>query len=304
MSRQGGIRACVKAGEMPLIMTADGRWSAVTEGGVLTEMRGISADFEGCEICVAAALSGDKALYEAEISPFCWKCERDSVPGDECSCGLKDDGSLAAHRGLHWRTAHSGFSKEATKEHRYQAKRGSFTKLFGGGYETAAAQVYCDPGVMKKLFDAFDDNAPDYKHWDTWLRQCYKEGSVVWRDYSTGTNYAQPAEGSNRMIYRAYSGRNIYISNGQHAAGNGAIQGTARELLVDGVLNWRKTRWGLLPIAPVHDEIDSMVPASEALEARSALVAAMTTTVLSSPGFEVRIGADVSEPWQNWPDSS
>jgi DNA polymerase I-like protein with 3'-5' exonuclease and polymerase domains len=292
MSRQGGIRACIKAGELPLNLSPFTLQWEYHKHAVITPLRGISADFQGCEVNVAAALSGDKALYEAETGSMCWKCESES-------CGCEKP-----HTGLHWLTAHTAFGKDATKEHRYWCKRAVFCRLFGGGAETAAAQAYCEVSAAQKVYDAFAEIAPAFTDWDKWLRQCYREGSVVWRDYSTGTNYAQPAEGSNRMIYRAYSGRNIYISNGQHAAGNGAIQGTARELLVDGVLNWRKTRWGLLPIAPVHDEIDSMVPASEALEARSALVAAMTTTVLSSPGFEVRIGADVSEPWQNWPDPS
>jgi DNA polymerase I-like protein with 3'-5' exonuclease and polymerase domains len=268
------------------------------------QLAGISADFDGCEILVAAALSGDKGLYEAETSPFCWKCERDSVPGDECSCGYGDDGKLKAHTGLHWRTAHSAFGKAATKEDRYGSKRGVFTKWFGGTAETAAAQVYCHVRDMQKLFDAFDEDSPDFKAWDTWMRRCYKEGSVVWRDYATGQNFSQPLDGQNHMVYKAYSGRNIYISNGAHAAGNGAIQGTARELLVDGVLNWRKTRWGRLPIAPIHDEILTFVPAHEAHEAARVLVACMATDVLSSPGFEVHVGADVSEPFTSWIDSS
>jgi DNA polymerase I-like protein with 3'-5' exonuclease and polymerase domains len=113
-----------------------------------------------------------------------------------------------------------------------------------------------------------------------------------------------PIDGRNRMIYWSYSGRPIYITNGAHAAGNGAIQGTARELLVDGTLNWRKTPWGRLPLLPVHDQLLGMVPAAEAEEATSVLAQCMDTYVLSSPGFEVHIGADVDRPFRSWPDSS
>jgi DNA polymerase I-like protein with 3'-5' exonuclease and polymerase domains len=274
LSRQGGIRKCV-----------------IADPGYL----GISADFEGCEIRVAAALSGDAGLYEAEVSGFCHYCQE-----DPCGCGKR-------HTGLHWRTAHSARKLAATKEDRYNAKRGSFTRLFGGGPETAADQVGCPVRDMEEMFEAFDANAPVFTDWDKWMRKCYKEGSRVWRDYATGENLSQSIDGSNRMVYQCYSGRNVYIRNGAHAAGNGAIQGTARELLVDGVLRWRKTRWGhyaLLPILPIHDQILGWVPAAEASEASAELARCMETTVLSSPGFEVRIGAEVDEPFAFWPDSS
>lgn len=177
-------------------------------------------------------------------------------------------------------------------------------KLFGGGPETAAAQVYCQVADMEKMFRAFEADSPVFTAWDRQMRQAYKAGSIAWRDYSTGENHFAPIEGSNRMVYRAYSGRNIYIGNGEHAAGNGAIQGTAREVLVDGVLKWRRTRWGRLALLPIHDQILKFVPAHEAREATAELARCMETTVLSSPGFEVRIGADVDEPFDNWPDSS
>jgi DNA polymerase I-like protein with 3'-5' exonuclease and polymerase domains len=302
-SRQGGIRACVCSGTLTLTKTVQGQWIFAVDG-VVVPLLGISADFEGCEIRVGAALSGDRQLYEAEVSPFCWKCERNSFEGDECSCGLKGDGSLAAHQGLHWRTAHSGFGKAATYEHRYQAKRGTFTKLFGGGPDTAAAQVYCDVAVMQKLFDAFAADSPAYEQWTAEMKSWYYEGMAVGRDYATGENWAVPIDGRNRMVYHSYSGRPIYITNGAHAAGNGAIQGTARELLVDGTLKWRKTRWGLLPLLPVHDQILAMVPAEEADRATTVLAQCMQTDVLSSPGFEVHIGADVDRPFKSWPDSS
>lgn len=263
-------------------------------------MAGIGADFEGCEIRVGAALSGDKALYEAESGDRCHRCGEYSYEDEGQPCGCEKP-----HKGLHWLTAHTAFGKEATYEHRYQAKRGTFTRLFGGGPPTAADQLGCDVSVMQKLFGAFNDVAPDFTAWDNWLRDCYKQGMTVWRDYETGTNYAQKIQGSaSHMVYRCYSGRNVYVTNGAHAAGNGAIQGTARELLVDGLIKWRGTRWGKLPLLPVHDEIDVLVPASEAREAAQELGRCMASRVLSSPGFEVLIGADVAEPWMSWPDSS
>lgn len=254
-------------------------------------MLGISADFQGCEIKVAAGLSGDAGLLAAEISPKCYACD-----GDPCSCEKR-------HTGLHWFAAHTAFGADATYEHRYMCKRGIFCRLFGGGPETAADQVYCEVSDMQRVWSAFDEIAPVYVAWDKWLRQCYYEGMTVWRDYETGQNFSQQLEGKRRMVYRAYSGRNIYV-NAPHAAGNYAIQGTARELLVDGVIRWSGTRWGNLPLLPIHDEVLCFVPAAEAQEARAALVASMATSVLSSPGFEVLIGADADEPFAAWRDSS
>jgi hypothetical protein len=176
--------------------------------------------------------------------------------------------------------------------------------LFGGGPETAAAQIYADVASVRKIFSAFEEIAPVHASWDRQMREWYRAGSLVWRDYATGENHAEPVPGSNRMVYRTYSGRNVYIANGEHAAGNGAIQGTARELLVDGVLNWRRTRWGNLALLPVHDEVLTFVPAAEAREASQVLARCMETRVLSSPGFEVFIGADTDEPFDAWKDSS
>ena len=265
-------------------------------------MMGVDADFKGCEILVAAALSGDRDLYEAETSPWCLKCQRDSTMEDPCACGVKD-GELKSHTGLHWRVAHEAFGPDATKENRYLCKPGVFTRFFGGGPQTAADQVGCDLGTMERVFEALSAVAPTYTAWDKWLRSCYYEGMRVWRDYETGENFSQKLDGKRRGIYKTYSGRNIYI-NAPHAFGNYAIQGTARELLVDGVIRWSGTRWGNLPLLPIHDELLLWVPEAEALEARSALVACMQTDVLSSPGFRVHIGADPSELFKAWPDSS
>jgi DNA polymerase I-like protein with 3'-5' exonuclease and polymerase domains len=107
------------------------------------------------------------------------------------------------------------------------------------------------------------------------------------------------ADAGNRA-YRAYSGRTIWLPRGRsHAAGNYAIQGSARELLVDGALKWHQTRWGKLPLLPIHDELLLFVPAAEAAEALEALKACMRTTLNGVP-----IEAAADEPFQAWPDSS
>lgn len=180
----------------------------------------------------------------------------------------------------------------------------TFTRFFGGGPATAADQVGCEVSLMEGLFEALNQVAPVYTAWDQWLRAKFDEGSLIYRDYETGTNYSIPIEGSKRLIYRAYSGRQIYVTRGPHAAGNGAIQGTARELLVDGILAWGQTRWGHLPLLPIHDQIEVLVPEAEAEAATLELVRCMESDVLSSPGFPVHISVDAELPWCSWPDSS
>ena len=84
-----------------------------------------------------------------------------------------------------------------------------------------------------------------------------------------------------------------------HAAGNYAIQGTARELLVDGALRWGRTRWGKYPLLPIHDELLTFVPETEAAEALEMLKACMAGNL-----FGVPIQAEGTGPFTAWPDSS
>lgn len=282
-SRQGGIRKCV-----------------VCDPGFL----GISADFKGCEIFVAAALSGDRGLLEAETSAKCYRCDRYTYEDDLCDCGWDEQkNDVAGHTGLHWMAAHSAFGKDASKEHRYWCKRIIFSKLFGGSAKAGARQVGIDIEESQVIHSAFEELAPVYAGWDKWLRQCFYDGSTVWRDYSTGTNFSMPVDGARRGIYRTYNGRNIYI-NAPHAFGNYAIQGTARELLVEGILRWADTEWGHYPLLPIHDEVLSWVPAGEAKQAAQKLRECMATRVLSVPGWDVLVDADSDEPFEYWPDSS
>jgi hypothetical protein len=252
----------------------------------------VNADFEGCEIRVAAALSGDKGLYEAETGTQCHACGCDPC---DTNCGKQ-------HTGLHWLAAHLTFGPDAVKENRYKAKAVIFRKLFGGAPDSEVAQ---------KISDVFDTQiAPVYAAWDKWLRNCYYEGSVVWRDFRLGENFRYDIPGERRRgIYRAYSGRQIYI-NAPHAFGNYAIQGTARELLVDGMTRfWGKIQqhpqWGIAALLPIHDEVFGWVKQEYHAEATQALRESMETDVLSSSGFPVQIGADPElKQYTYWPDSS
>ena len=243
-SRQGGIRACVIADE---------------------GMLGISADFAGVEIRVAAALSGDMGLLAAELDG-------------------QDHEACADHRhGLHWMAAKMAWGEGATKENRYAAKRIIFSKLFGGSAKAGSRQTGVPYEAALAVHRAFEQIAPGYAEWDRRMRAY--------------------ADAGNRA-FTAYSGRTIWLPKGRsHAAGNYAIQGSARELLVDGTLAWDRTRWGNLPLLPIHDELLTFVPEDEAAEAREALKACMRNQRFYEM-FGVPIEAAADEPFRAWPDSS
>jgi DNA polymerase-1 len=86
-----------------------------------------------------------------------------------------------------------------------------------------------------------------------------------------------------------YSGRVLHLPSATpHKIVNYYVQGTAREILVDGLLRWRQTKWGDYGIiVPVHDEILATVPAGEADEAMAALGQCMASEL-----YGVRIGAE------------
>ena len=84
-----------------------------------------------------------------------------------------------------------------------------------------------------------------------------------------------------------------------HAAGNYAVQRTARELLVDALLRWRDAPWGGFVLLPVHDEIIAMVPEADGPAATAAPVECMETTFEGVP-----IVAEADQPSQFWADAA
>lgn len=223
--------------------------------------RGISADFSSVEIRVAAALSGDESMKHLIAMG-------DAHP------------DMKKEYDFHWRTAITCYGPEATKENRYNSKRINFAKMYGSGKKSAAGQVGIPVREVSKAFDAFSEIAPGYEDWDNRMREYVRAGG---------------------KSYTTYSGREVWLTGkGEHAAGNAAIQGTARELLVDAVLRWRAGPWGDALIVPIHDEIVCFdIPARQAEDALAFLVQCMETELNG-----VQIAAEPSDPWTAWPDAS
>lgn len=224
-------------------------------------MMGVSADFSSVEVRVGAALSGDAGLKELIRNA-------DAYPDRKKEFDL------------HWIAAQMVWGAEATYENRYVAKRIIFSKMYGGAAAAGARQTGVPEAAAQAVHDAFARIAPRFVDWSSWMRQ---------------------EVASSRMTYfTAYSGRPIWLPrNASHAAGNYAIQGTAREFLADGLLKWRQTQWGGGVVVPIHDEIVTFAPAGEAAAATTQLVACMANSL-----NDVQIVAEASDPWTSWPDAS
>ena len=216
----------------------------------------ISADFSGVELRVAAALSGDQGLRQ-----------------------IIDDEAAGRGDGLHWIIARQIWGPEATKAHRYVAKRIVFGRIYGGGLATLAAQVGVTPEVGQQVIDTLDAITPTLAAWSRGLSDAVRRGQTT---------------------FPTYSGRVIHLPREYpHKAPNFAIQGSARELLVDALIRWADTKWGRATLFPVHDELVIAVPAEDGEVATAALGHAMAGDVYGVP-----IVADPSAPSFAWADST
>lgn len=223
----------------------------------------VSADFSSVEVRVGAALSGDLSMQS-----------------------LIKLGDMYPERkkefDFHWRTAIICYGPQATKENRYNCKRVNFAKMYGSGKKSAAGQVGIPVQEVSNAFDAFDQVAPQYGIWDLQVREFVRHGG---------------------KSFKAYSGRDIWLTGpgkGEWAAGNAAIQGTAREFLVDAVEKWEKGKWGGHVLVPVHDELICFdIPEGEAAAATAFLVECMTTEISG-----VAIVAEANPPSKYWMDAS
>src|SRR5690606_37070971 len=182
---------------------------------------------------------------------------------------------LAEGRDLHAEIAREVFGPEASKEDRSVAKRIVFGRLYGGGIRTLAEQAGVSESVAASAVDVLDDMTPGLATWSRHLREAVKAGATE---------------------FPTYSGRVIHLDPAYpHKAPHYAIQGTARELLVDALLRWDATKWGGSVVLPVHDEIIAMVPEQEGREATAALLECMTTEIEG-----VTIAAEASAPSVVW----
>jgi DNA polymerase I-like protein with 3'-5' exonuclease and polymerase domains/phage/plasmid-associated DNA primase len=183
-------------------------------------------------------------------------------------------------RDIHREIAQLVWGAGAGKSERYAAKRKVFGRLYGSGL---GGLVKSDPpvseAIARSIIDAMDLMTPGLSEWSRQVADAVESG---------------------RTQFQAYSGRTIYMPTDRgYAAPNYCIQGTARELLIDGLVRWSGTRWGNAVLLPVHDELVVHVPEDDADEATAALVDCMASNLAG-----VDIVAEPSEPTFAWADSA
>jgi P4 family phage/plasmid primase-like protien len=182
-------------------------------------------------------------------------------------------------RDLHAEIARLVWGPDATKAHRYKAKPMVFQRIYGGSVKGLAKQAGVSMAIAQAVVDALDALTPQLSAWS--------------RSISEGVRCGQ-------TTFVSYAGRVIHLPRDRpHAAGNYAIQGSARELLVDALVRWQGTPWGSCVLLPVHDELDVFVPEGDAEAASAALVGCMRSTL-----YGVRIEAEPSIPAFAWADAA
>jgi DNA polymerase I-like protein with 3'-5' exonuclease and polymerase domains len=192
---------------------------------------------------------------------------------------LEADADPGGRKDLHWQIARLVWGPNATKAHRYKAKPMVFGRIYGSGVDGLARSNGVSHDVAKAVINAMDMLTPGLSEWSRMVRDAVEAG---------------------RTQFQTYSGRIVHLDKDRpHAAPNYCIQGTARELLVDGLIRWNRTRWGGAVLWPVHDEIDAKVPEDEAEEASATLVEVMTSEISGVP-----IVVEPSAPAFAWQDAA
>jgi P4 family phage/plasmid primase-like protien len=176
---------------------------------------------------------------------------------------------------LHGVIAEHAYGPGWTKAQRYNVKSVVFGRIYGGGVGTLAAQSGLTHEMTQRLIDILDAIAPQLAAWSDSLRQAVKNGL---------------------REFRTYSGRVIHLDPRlPHKAPNFAIQGTARELLVDALIRWEAGPYAGGIVLPVHDEIVAMVKAEDAPAATAFLERCMVTQLGPVP-----ITVEADEPAERW----
>jgi KaiC/GvpD/RAD55 family RecA-like ATPase len=203
-----------------------------------------------------------------------------ALSGDtQLAAMIEREDELGKEHGLLWTIAREVWGPDATKAEYYAVKGVVYGRFYGGGVDTLADNAGISKTLAASTLEVLDSMTPTLARWSRALDQGVKAG---------------------RTMFETYSGRTIHLDpKVTYKAGNYAIQGTARELLVDGLMRWRETRWGTCTLLPVHDELIVMVPADEAKEATAELVRCMETEL-----YGVKIKVEADEPWTAWPDAA
>lgn len=185
---------------------------------------------------------------------------------------------VASGRKLHKIIAEMVYGPNYTTREYGYVKNGVFAKIYGASIWRIANTVGCSETEAQMMVNALDEFAPHARRWGYELRNRAKAGM----DSLT-----------------LYSGRVLRLPTATpHKIVNYYVQGTAREILADGILRWRQTKWGHYGLlVPVHDEQLASVPAADAPEAMLVLPECMAAELY---GVKIKAEPKWKQPSDRW----
>jgi DNA polymerase-1 len=208
----------------------------------------ISADFSSIEMRVAAAVVQEAVLLEMYCTP------------------LPKNATLRQkrERDPYWKVAWAAYGDDATEDQRDSVKSIVLGKMYGGGAETLADGAGLSVPQVREILAKYDVTYPRLKSWAKEnLHPLCRNGIPGWH---------------------LETGRWQTIDPTRHyAALNMAIQGTARDLLIEAMFRLEDAGLGDFMLLPIHDELIFQVPEAEAADIRDRIIEAMTTTFLDVP---------------------
>lgn len=176
-----------------------------------------------------------------------------ALSGDENMIEVIRDG-----RDLHDHTATQIFGEGFTKADRQAAKTVGFAVQYGSGARRIAGQIGSSEEDAQGIISGFFGAYPKLKKF---MDRVGREPLII-----------------------SKSGRRTAIDpHRTYANTNYHIQGAARDVLADSLLNLRAAGWGDSLWLVIHDEIILQVPENQADAACAALEAAMNTTFMGVP---------------------
>lgn len=159
---------------------------------------------------------------------------------------------------LHDNTAALLFGPEFTEDERGIAKNAGFGTLYGVGPKKFAAMTGLTVEAARNVIDTFFASYPG-------LRE-----------------YVEKTQNDTEIV--SLAGRRTAIDPEKaYASTNYHVQGTARDLFADALLNLRAAGWGDALWLVIHDEIILQVREDQVEAAKAALVDAMTSTFRGIP---------------------
>lgn len=184
---------------------------------------------------------------------------------------------------LHWANARMLYGPNAEKKHRKLAKGGTFAKVYGAGPRKLSAQQSIPLSQAKAFMSKFDKTFTGVSGAALAMQR-----AVTDRELNEGRGYI-----------RTHFGRKLYIEEEKgYKSLNYYCQGTAAEILKQGLVRLEEVGLAQYALLPVHDEVIFEVPEADAAEVLAAAALALT----DSENFRVPISAS-GDLFRRWGDA-